>query len=65
MAKLRCKQLKALDPTIDGFNIGFNEGIEAGQTIPHCHLHIIPRRLGDSENPIGGIRKVLNGNGEY
>lgn len=53
------------DSTIEGFNIGFNTGEVAGQTIFHCHLHIIPRRQGDSKSPIGGIRKVINGDGAY
>lgn len=43
----------------DGYNIGFNSGEAAGQTISHFHLHVIPRRLGDVEDPRGGIRHVI------
>lgn len=42
----------------DGYNIGFNVGEAAGQTVFHLHCHVIPRYLGDVENPRGGIRKV-------
>jgi len=43
----------------DGFNIGVNEGEAAGQTVMHCHLHVIPRRKGDVPDPRGGIRWVI------
>jgi diadenosine tetraphosphate (Ap4A) HIT family hydrolase len=43
----------------DGFNVGFNCGEKAGQTVMHCHMHIIPRYKGDCDNPRGGIRKIL------
>ena len=46
-----------LDP--DGFNIGLNEGSAAGQTVPHAHIHVIPRREGDVLDPRGGVRWVL------
>ena len=52
-------ELKILDDTITGFNIGMNIGEDAGQTIFHCHVHIIPRRKGDILNPKGGIRGVI------
>ena len=52
-------ELKILDDTITGFNIGMNIGEDAGQTIFHCHVHIIPRRKGDIFNPRGGIRGVI------
>ena len=52
-------ELKFLDDTITGFNIGMNIGEDAGQTIFHCHVHIIPRRKGDILNPRGGIRGVI------
>ena len=44
---------------ISGFNIGINVGEAAGQTIFHCHIHLIPRRKGDLENPRGGVRGVI------
>jgi diadenosine tetraphosphate (Ap4A) HIT family hydrolase len=43
----------------EAFNIGVNDGLEAGQTIPHAHIHIIPRRPGDVADPRGGIRWVI------
>ena len=52
-------ELKILDDTITGFNIGMNIGEDAGQTIFHCHIHIIPRRQGDTTNPRGGVRSVI------
>jgi diadenosine tetraphosphate (Ap4A) HIT family hydrolase len=43
----------------DGYNIGINEGPLAGQTIPHLHIHLIPRYRGDVDDPIGGVRNVV------
>ena len=45
--------------TPDGFNIAVNDGTAAGQTIGHAHIHVIPRRVGDSPDPKGGIRKLF------
>jgi diadenosine tetraphosphate (Ap4A) HIT family hydrolase len=45
--------------TADGFTIGHNAGVAAGQTIGHAHLHVIPRRTGDVPDPRGGVRWVL------
>jgi len=53
------------DSTIDGFNIGMNCGETAGQTIFHCHVHLIPRRKGDVENPKGGVRNTIPDKGFY
>ena len=47
------------DKSVDGFNIGINNGDCAGQTIHHCHIHLIPRRIGDVTNPTGGVRRVI------
>lgn len=58
-------ELRLIDSKIEGFNIGFNEGEAAGQTIPHVHLHLIPRRIGDIENPRGGIRAVIPERADY
>jgi diadenosine tetraphosphate (Ap4A) HIT family hydrolase len=43
----------------DGYNIGMNCGETAGQTIPHAHIHVIPRYKGDMEDPRGGLRGVI------
>lgn len=53
------------DPTIAGFNVGTNAGAAAGQTVFHCHFHLIPRREGDVENPRGGVRHTIPGKGNY
>jgi ATP adenylyltransferase len=47
------------DPSVTGFNIGMNCGESAGQTIFHTHIHLIPRRDGDTPNPRGGVRGVI------
>ena len=58
---------KHLDETYkpDGYNIGINEGVYAGQTILHCHIHMIPRYQGDISNPEGGIRGVIPARQKY
>ncbi len=53
------QQLRMSDPEISGINIGTNSGASAGQTIFHCHVHVIPRRDGDVESPRGGVRGVI------
>jgi diadenosine tetraphosphate (Ap4A) HIT family hydrolase/5-methylcytosine-specific restriction endonuclease McrA len=53
------------DPTVAGFNVGANVGVAAGQTVMHCHIHLIPRRSGDSPNPRGGVRGVVPGKADY
>lgn len=58
-------QLMESDPTISGFNIGINQGADAGQTIFHCHIHLIPRRKGDIENPRGGVKNLMGLTGIY
>lgn len=47
------------DPEVTGFNIGMNCGIDAGQTVMHCHIHLIPRRKNDMDDPRGGVRGVI------
>ena len=53
------------DSSVDGFNIGMNAGEVAGQTVSHCHIHLIPRREGDVDDPRGGIRNVIPGKRKY
>ena len=53
------EELQNLDKTITGFNVGVNIGKDAGQSIMHCHIHLIPRREGDVEDPRGGVRGVI------
>jgi diadenosine tetraphosphate (Ap4A) HIT family hydrolase len=48
-----------------GYNVGINAGLTAGQTVLHCHIHLIPRRSGDSVNPRGGVRGVIAGKADY
>jgi diadenosine tetraphosphate (Ap4A) HIT family hydrolase len=55
------EKIRRHDPSVSGFNIGMNIGESAGQTIFHAHIHLIPRREGDCDNPRGGIRGVING----
>ena len=57
--------LQSNDASIDGFNIGMNCGETAGQTVFHCHVHLIPRRKGDVENPRGGVRHIIADKGFY
>lgn len=56
--KLKLK-LESEDESITGFNIGMNCGADAGQTVFHCHIHLIPRRKGDADTPRGGVRGVI------
>ena len=55
----RCHEIMGLDPTVTGFNIGMNSGVDAGQSVMHSHIHLIPRRRGDIDNPKGGVRGVI------
>jgi ATP adenylyltransferase len=58
LSELRIRILKE-DPSVTGFNVGMNCGESAGQTIFHTHIHLIPRRDGDTPNPKGGVRGVI------
>ena len=64
LKKVKIK-VESNDKTIKGFNIGINSGIEAGQSIMHCHIHLIPRREGDVKNPQGGVRGVIPSKQHY
>ena len=57
--------LEKFDNMIKGFNIGINQGSLAGQTIMHCHIHLIPRRKNDVANPTGGVRGVIPSKQNY
>lgn len=59
------KALLEADSSISSFNIGVNDGPAAGQTIPHCHVHLIPRRAGDVEDARGGVRGVIPSKQKY
>jgi ATP adenylyltransferase len=59
------KKLLKLDKKISSFNIGVNVGSDAGQSIMHVHIHLIPRRKGDMKNPRGGVRGVIPSKQKY
>ena len=59
------KEIVQLDSSVTAFNIGINDGKDAGQSIPHLHVHLIPRRQGDIENPRGGVRGVIPAKQKY
>lgn len=59
------QQIEFTDKMVTGFNIGINSGKSAGQTVSHCHIHLIPRRDGDIEDPRGGVRHIIPGKGFY
>jgi diadenosine tetraphosphate (Ap4A) HIT family hydrolase len=63
VAEVRERLLAGLKP--DGFNIGFNDGLAAGQTVEHDHVHVIPLRAGDVPDPRGGMRWVIADNAAY
>ena len=59
LIKIIKKEIINKDKTVKGFNLGTNIGKISGQSIMHCHFHLIPRREGDVENPQGGVRSVI------
>lgn len=65
LLRVRRSQLLDEDPSILGFNIGVNPGEAAGQTVMHCHVHLTPRRQGDTEDRRGGVRGVIPGKMGY
>jgi diadenosine tetraphosphate (Ap4A) HIT family hydrolase len=50
---------------VDGVNLGVNSGVAAGQTVEHAHVHVIPRRHGDVDDPRGGVRRVIPNRAAY
>ena len=65
LIKIIKKEVLDKDKSVKAFNIGTNAGKIAGQSIMHCHIHLIPRREGDVENPQGGVRSVIPKNQHY
>ena len=63
--KFQKDSLLKKDNSITGFNIGINEGETAGQTVMHLHIHLIPRRKGDIDDPRGGVRGVIPSKQKY
>ncbi|MBX3001282.1 MAG: HIT domain-containing protein [Caldilineaceae bacterium] len=63
VARVQTILLQRFQP--EGFNVGINVGAVAGQTVPHVHIHLIPRYLGDVPNPAGGVRNVIPDKGNY
>lgn len=61
----KCREQLIVESRPDGFNLGVNVGEAAGQTIFHAHLHLIPRYMGDVENPRGGVRGVIPSKKDY
>ena len=59
------EEIVGQDTGVIAFNIGMNAGGAAGQTVFHCHVHLIPRRQGDVENPRGWVRHLIPGKGFY
>ncbi|MBL09741.1 MAG: HIT family protein [Acidiferrobacteraceae bacterium] len=53
------EKIEMKDESVSAFNIGINSGADAGQSIAHLHIHLIPRRKGDVDNPQGGVRGVI------
>ena len=60
-----CKEVIEENFSPAGYNIGFNVGVAAGQTVMHCHCHVIPRYVGDVPEPRGGVRGVVPGKSGY
>lgn len=64
-AILLAKKLIEENHNPDGFNIGMNCGESAGQTVFHFHCHVMPRYIGDMDDPRGGVRHCVDGKGKY
>ena len=58
-------EIMTLDSSVTSFNVGTNDGVDAGQSIYHLHIHLFPRRPGDIENPRGGVRGIIPARQKY
>ena len=65
LIKIVKKEITDKDPLVKGFNLGTNIGTVSGQSILHCHFHLIPRREGDVDKPQGGVRSVIPNKQHY
>ena len=65
LIKIVKEEILIKDQTVIGFNLGTNIGKASGQSILHCHFHLIPRREKDVENPQGGVRSVIPNKQHY
>ena len=65
LIKIARNEILTKDQSVKGFNLGTNIGKASGQSILHCHFHLIPRREGDVENPQGGVRSVIPNKQHY
>ncbi len=65
LIKIIKEEILSKDKSVKGFNLGTNVGKVSGQSIMHCHFHLIPRREGDVENPQGGVRSVIPNKQHY
>ncbi len=65
LTKILKDEILKNDVSVKGFNFGTNIGRTSGQSILHCHFHLIPRREGDVENPQGGVRSVIPSQQHY
>ncbi|MBK6582084.1 MAG: HIT domain-containing protein [Gammaproteobacteria bacterium] len=63
LASMRALLNAELNP--EAYNIGINDGPQAGQTVPHMHMHLIPRFVGDVADPRGGVRWILPAKAKY
>lgn len=61
----KMQNILALEYQAEGYNIGINDGAAAGQTVPHLHIHLIPRFAGDVVDPRGGVRWVIPQKAKY
>tara|TARA_B100000900_G_scaffold234452_1_gene199024 strand:- start:6 stop:404 length:399 start_codon:yes stop_codon:yes gene_type:complete len=65
LIKITKDEILNKDKSVTGFNLGTNVGKASGQSIFHCHFHLIPRREGDVDNPQGGVRSVIPNKQHY